>query len=164
MANWIEYWRIFSFIFLATTIPVAVIIVLEKRSPFKTIAWILVLILLPIVGLVFYLFFGREHRKKKLLQKKSNKKLHEINSLISIHKKIIRKKNTEIKPELLKKCNIVNLLYNNCNAPVTWGNSIKILNDGDSFFKALLHAIENANHHIHLEFYIFENDRIGNML
>ncbi len=35
MAHWLDYWRIFSFIFLATTIPVAVIVVLEKRSPFK---------------------------------------------------------------------------------------------------------------------------------
>ncbi len=55
MYGWNTFWQIFSLIFLATAIPVALMIVLEKRSPFKTIAWVLVLILLPILGLFFYL-------------------------------------------------------------------------------------------------------------
>ena len=64
--DWNIFWRIFSLVFLFTAIPVAIMIILEKRSPFKTIAWILVLILIPIFGLVFYLFFGQEYRKQKL--------------------------------------------------------------------------------------------------
>jgi cardiolipin synthase A/B len=51
-------WELLSLVFFVTSIAIAVIIVLEKRSPFKTAAWILVLVLLPLIGLVFYLFFG----------------------------------------------------------------------------------------------------------
>ncbi len=98
------------------------------------------------------------------MQKKSDKKLDEINSLISIHEKIILGNTNNIGPDLREKFNIVNLLFNNSNAPVTWGNEIKVLNDGKSFFDALIHSIENAKHHIHLEFYIFENDKIGNRI
>jgi len=66
----LDFWSIFSLIFLITAIPVAILIVLEKRSPYKTAAWILVLILLPIFGIIFYLFFGQEYRKRKLYSRK----------------------------------------------------------------------------------------------
>jgi cardiolipin synthase len=61
----LDFWSTFSLIFLVTAIPVALLIILEKRSPFKTAAWVLALILLPVFGVVFYLFFGQEYRKKK---------------------------------------------------------------------------------------------------
>jgi len=81
LMNWSVFWQIFSLVFLFTAIPVAVMIILEKRSPFKTIAWILVLILVPIIGLVFYLFFGQEYRKQKLFSRRGIKSLSKIRKL-----------------------------------------------------------------------------------
>jgi cardiolipin synthase A/B len=68
-------WGVLSLIFLITSIAIAFIIVLEKRSPFKTAAWILVLVLLPVLGLIFYLFFGQEYRKQKLFSRRGIKAL-----------------------------------------------------------------------------------------
>ena len=54
-------------LFLITSVAIAGIVLFEKRSPEKTVAWILALVLLPVVGLVFYLIFGQEYRKTKLV-------------------------------------------------------------------------------------------------
>jgi cardiolipin synthase A/B len=79
--NWSVFWQIFFLVFLVTGIPVAIMIILEKRSPFKTIAWILVLILIPLIGLAFYLFFGQEYRKRKLFSRRGVKSLSKIRRL-----------------------------------------------------------------------------------
>ena len=39
-----------------------IVIISENRNPVKSLAWVTVLILLPAVGLVLYLFFGRSLR------------------------------------------------------------------------------------------------------
>jgi cardiolipin synthase A/B len=77
----LDFWSVFSLIFLVTAIPVAIMIILEKRSPFKTAAWVLALILLPVFGVVFYLFFGQEFRKKKLFSRKGLKSLNRYRQL-----------------------------------------------------------------------------------
>lgn len=164
MGGWNEFWRIFSLIFLATAIPVAIIIISEKRSPFKTIAWILVLILLPIVGVVFYLFFGQEYRKQKLFSRKGLQGLSKLRQLSS--KQLREIEQTHLKPntDILEKENIIRLLLNNSSALLTTGNQLEILNNGNKTFEAIFDTIKNAKHHIHLEYYIFSNDKIGNRL
>ena len=164
MNEWNEFWRIFSLIFLATAIPVAIMIVLEKRSPYKTIAWILVLILLPIVGLIFYLFFGQEYRKNKLFSRKGIKSLGKFRELSSKQLREIEHTHLSLNNELLKKENIIRLLLNNSNSLFTTGNQLQILNNGNETFQAIIQAIKNAKHHIHFEYYIFSDDKIGNKI
>ena len=33
-------------------------VVMDNRQPAKTMAWVLVILFLPLIGVVFYLFFG----------------------------------------------------------------------------------------------------------
>lgn len=49
-------------------------ILIENRNPTKTVAWILVIIFLPILGLILYYFFGQKFVKVKKI-KRINKKL-----------------------------------------------------------------------------------------
>lgn len=164
MIEWSEFWRIFSLVFLITAIPVAIMIVLEKRSPFKTAAWILVLILLPIFGVIFYLIFGQEYRKRKLFSRSGIKSLGQIRNLSTKQLREIGKTHLNLNEKILEKENIIKLLLNNSSALLTTGNKLKILNDGKKTFEAIFEAIKNAWHHIHLEYYIFSNDKIGNQL
>jgi cardiolipin synthase len=55
-------------------------------------------------------------------------------------------------------------LYKNSDAAVWANNKIEILSDGESTFKAMFDAIESAENHIHIEFFIFGNDIISNKL
>ena len=56
---------------------------------------------------------------------------------------------------------MVKLLYINDEEPLTLNNSIKILKNGDEKFKYLLKDLKSASHHIHLEYYIVNDDDIG---
>ena len=46
-------------------------VVMDNRQPAKTMAWALVIIFIPVVGLVFYLFFGMNHRKERMISQMS---------------------------------------------------------------------------------------------
>ena len=128
--NWSVFWQIFSLVFLVTGIPVAVMIILEKRSPFKTIAWILVLILVPLIGLAFYLFFGQEYRKQKLFSRRGVKSLRKIRRLSTKQLREIGHTDLHLSPEVLERKNIIRLLLNNSDSLLTTGNQLKILNNG----------------------------------
>jgi len=162
--NWSIFWQIFSLVFVVTGIPVAVMIILEKRSPFKTIAWILVLILVPLIGLAFYLFFGQEYRKQKLFSRRGLKSLSKIRRLSTKQLRDIEHTDLHLSPEVLERKNIIRLLLNNSDSLLTTGNQLKILNNGKETFEAIFAAIKNAQHHIHLEYYIIENDKIGRQI
>lgn len=60
----------FRLVYLAVILFTIVIVLLDNRNPVKTMAWILVLVFLPVVGLAFYFFFGRNTRKERLISKK----------------------------------------------------------------------------------------------
>ena len=55
----------FNLLYFLIIIGTIMIVVLDNRNPVKTMAWVLVLFFLPIVGLIFYFFFGRSTRKEK---------------------------------------------------------------------------------------------------
>jgi len=159
--NWSVFWQIFSLVFLVTAIPVAIMVILEKRSPFKTIAWILVLILIPLFGLIFYLFFGQEYRKQKLFSRRGIKSLSKIRKLTTRQLREIEHEHFPLEPDVQDYKKLIRLLLNNSDSLLTTGNQCKILNNGTETFEAIFKAIKNARHHIHLEYYIIENDKIG---
>ena len=60
---------------------VVILIVLENRSPLKTISWVLVLLMLPGLGFILYIFFGQNFRKEKIIARKGLRNHHRINYL-----------------------------------------------------------------------------------
>jgi len=160
----IDFWSVFSLVFLVTAIPVSIMIIMEKRSPYKTAAWILVLILLPVFGVVFYLFFGQEYRKQKLFSRKGLKSHNQFRKLSIKQLRQFKKAFSSLDEKILEKENLIRLLLNNSNSLLTTGNEIKLLESPAETFEAMFKAIKKAHHHIHLEYYIFSNDKIGNQL
>ena len=65
----------FDIIYFGLIISTILVVVLDNRNPVKTIAWILVLMFLPVVGLILYFFFGRNQRKERIIGEKSYSKL-----------------------------------------------------------------------------------------
>jgi cardiolipin synthase len=47
---------------------------------------------------------------------------------------------------------------------ITTGNTLTLLTNGEAMFPALFTALENARFHIHLEYYIFTSDDVGNRI
>ncbi len=66
---------VFNVLYFTVILATIFIVILDNRNPVKTMAWILVLFFLPVVGLVFYFFFGRSTRKERLISRKGYARL-----------------------------------------------------------------------------------------
>lgn len=161
---WKSIPNLVSILYLLTVVFIAFLIILENRNPVKTISWILVLVLLPFVGIIIYLFFGQEYRKTKMYSRKGLKDLEKLRNLTLEQLDNLPKNQFRISDKLYSKKRLMNLLLSNSNAILTNNNEIQILKNGEETFPEIFNAIEDAKHHIHLEYYIIENDKIGNYL
>ena len=140
---------------LTTTISV---LLLENRNPVKSLSWVLVLLFLPGLGLFLYLIFGQNFRKRKTISKKSlrfaTNRPHVSFDIDRLNSNLMD--NNQV--------NLIRLLYTNSDAKAYPDNKIDILSDGKTTFDAMFNAIQNAKSHIHIEFFIFGNDKISNQL
>ena len=60
LAEWVSAWGwIFGVLYSVTIVVTALIVILDKRDPTRTLLWVLVLVLLPVAGFVLYIFFGQ---------------------------------------------------------------------------------------------------------
>ena len=153
-----------TIIYFLTVVFIAVLIILENRNPVKTISWVLVLVLLPFAGIVIYLFFGQEYRKTKMYSRKGLKDLEKLRKLTVQQLDTLPENHFKISDRLYSKKHLMNLLLSNSNAILTNNNTVRVLHNGAETFPAIFDAIEQAKHHIHLEYYIVEDDKIGNYL
>ncbi len=153
--------EIIYFLTIAFTV---VLIIQQKGDPLKTISWLLVLFLLPIIGIVFYFFFGKNYRKEKIFSRKGISDLEQMRILIQDTFIELPHSNLFKNKKLHQKMNIMRLLLNSSKSLVTEYNRVKVLNNGANTFEAIFNAIEKATDHIHLEYYIIDDDKIGNIL
>lgn len=153
-----------TILYFLTVVTIAILIILENRNPVKTISWILVLVLLPFAGIIIYLFFGQEYRKTKMFSRKGLKDLEKLRNLTLEQLDNLPKNHNLLGEKLYEKRRLINLMLTNSNAILTSDNEVKVLLNGDQTFPEIFEAMENAHHHIHLEYYIIENDKIGNRL
>ena len=65
MKQW--YWVPVVFLYLG----VLSTILIENRNPVKTLSWVLVIVLLPIIGMLLYYFFGQKYRKVRRLRREN---------------------------------------------------------------------------------------------
>lgn len=131
-------------------------VLMDNRQPAKTLAWLLVLSFLPMVGIVLYFFFGQNTRKEKLISKHSMDQLTKRSMLEFAEQKDI------VYPEQCQQ--LITLFYNQSTAYPFKDNEVDIFTTGHDFFLALLQEIGKAKKHIHIEFYIFEEDPLGSLI
>ena len=143
-------------IYLAITIGGIVAVLMDNKQPEKTMAWILVLCFMPIVGIIFYLFFGQNTRKEKVISERSmdllmKRSMLEFAEQENLH---IPRRNRP----LMK-------LFTNQNWALPFkDNEVSIFTDGYEFVSTLLYKIGQAQDHIHLDTYIIEDDPLGNLV
>jgi len=149
-------WTILEVLLITMIVGIVFVILSENRKPQKTLSWILVLICLPVVGVLLYFIFGREHRKKHSIYKKLHRGL-KFKDYPSPDINISR-----THPEEYEK--LVSMFSNINDAPLLSGNKIDFFASGKDKFKQLFIDIENASSHIHILYYKILDDKIGNEL
>lgn len=151
------YWLPLSII----NIVAFVTILLENGKPEKTIAWLMVITFLPFIGVTLYYFFGQKFKKEKYFKKLDIAYSKKWNELWVQLKPFINKQ-IELTETYDKHLNdaFEYLVYTKNSIP-TSNNNYSLLKNGEEKFPLLLEDIGKAKHHIHLEYYIFEDDNLG---
>jgi cardiolipin synthase A/B len=132
----------------------AVVILLQRRSPAATIAWLLVLVLLPGVGLVFYRILGPLRLERKRLERRVARRLvaDAVTAMASLEAAHAADAQVARVPIAMRE------------SPPLHAEAIELYLDGASAYAAIFEAIRAARHHVHLEYYIYEPDGIGTRL
>ena len=147
---------IFILIYAFTVTATILTVLMDNRQPAKTMAWVLVLLFVPVVGIVLYFFFGQNVRKMRFISQRSLDQLTRRSMLEFVEQRELRlpdEYRTQIR------------LFANQNMSLPFkDNEADIYTSGYDFFPALLRAIAEAKHHIHLEVYIFADDALGRLV
>ena len=149
------YWIFFA-IYALLVVGTMVTVLLENRQPSKAIAWILVLIFLPVVGLILYIFFGQNTRKERKI---SGKTVEDFSwnalpshtdqldaSLLDSHGRLMRQ-----------------FLTQNNAIPLNT-DDVAIYTSGYDYFLGLFDALGKARHHVYLITFIFDDDPLGRLV
>ncbi|MDR2498528.1 MAG: cardiolipin synthase [Tannerellaceae bacterium] len=146
-----------TMIFLAWCIPVlglTLVTIMENRNPLKTIAWVMVLITLPGIGLIVYFLFGQDNRRQRIISRHAYKRILRHPAEADKH----HQDNCNV-PEAYRPLSLL-LGHNSLSTPL-YGSRIDVYTNGPDKFKALFEDIEKAEMHIHFQYYILLDDEIG---
>jgi cardiolipin synthase len=143
------------------TLIAAIYIILENRSPQSTFAWLMLFLLLPIVGIIVYQFFGRgwhafSKEKELTRQELGGELLRDLQPILGREEgyiaRIARERPASYRSKLLR------LSLRNDSSILTGCNEVTILQDAREKYPRLLADIRAARHHIHLNYYIWTED------
>jgi cardiolipin synthase len=129
-------------------------ILLERRSPVATIAWVLTLAWLPLFGIAVYYFFGPRRLGRRRLKRAAGAKLlaHAIESI----------EDESDHPQ--SRAQLARLGVAAGEAPPLRAERVDVYVDGKACYEAIRDAIDRATHHVHLEYYIYDGDHTGTRL
>lgn len=151
--------RILTYVFSVSILLIIIVLVLENGSPIRTLAWILVLLYIPIIGFVFYLFFGRNWRKSRIFSRKETEDIINLQQLI-LKDLLPAERKIKFHNPLVDK--LIDLLESNNKALLTTHNAVNIIPDTEDALNSILQGIDAAQQNIHVEYFSLADDDTGN--
>ncbi|MBY0121015.1 cardiolipin synthase [Bacillus sp. S/N-304-OC-R1] len=147
-----------SILMSLSVIFIAFVIFLENRHPAQTLTWLVVLGSFPLVGFIFYILFGRNYKKEKMFRKKH---IHDKQAFLRVEGEIDPTNREKIKQLGDHQRKLFYLAQHLGNSPISFATQTKVLTNGEETFQQIIDALQEATHHIHLEYYIVRHDDIG---
>lgn len=150
---------IIRIILIANTILAFYIVFHRRRSVSTTWAWLIILLVLPVIGIILYAFFGRGISQENIfaINKQRHIGLRNVQKTITKAPKKVSPANTSNKAKMA-----VRFFNRNGESPLSKNNQVKLYNDGKEMFRDMIKDIKQAKETINVEFYTFYNDNIGN--
>ena len=146
----------FLAVYVVVIIIVMVRVLMDNRQPAKTMAWMLVLTFIPMLGIILYFFFGQTTRKERKIWQYSMDQLTKHSML-----EFVEQKRLHLPNEYRE---LINLFMNQNWVLPFKNNETEIYTSGYEFFPSLLMEIGKAEHHIHLDTFIIASDPLGQIV
>lgn len=128
-------------------------VLLARKRPTATLAWVWSIIGLPFIGPIAYFMFGADRMQRKRLRKAARLGLVRPRTTVRAREKI--EEVSQRKTELIQTLTNINQI------PPSSADDVELLIDSEQFYPALKEQIAKAQHHIHVEFFIWREDEIG---
>lgn len=144
------FWTVFSIVEVVWVIGFSLWLILQRRSPVATLAWILVCAWLPIFGILIYQFFGPPRLRRK--------KLRYAQARATVAKSQTRMPVVDDVGRLMR------MAERTGECPPMRARALQLYDNGRDTYAAIMTAVAAAKHHVHLEYYIWEADQIGTRL
>lgn len=148
-------------IFLLNIMLSFVIIFRERKSTSSTWSWLFVVNVLPILGFILYLLIGRGISHYRIFK---DRKRFQI-GFEKQHSHARKAYSDRAFLDMMRKNpvigQLINMLYVEEKSIISTNTDVKIFNDGREKFDALIEDINRAKYHIHMEYYIFRMDDVG---
>ena len=138
--------------YMLLMLALCIVVVRENRNPVRSLAWVAVLLCVPVLGLLLYLVFGRNLRNTRMISRRNRRKL---------------KRDTSRPPRLdtlglsQESERLIQLSLTLTDAVYHVGGDVDIFTDGEAKFRALRRDIAAARSYILLQYYIIADDKIG---
>lgn len=133
---------------------IGTVVILQRRSAAATLAWLLALAFLPVVGFVIYRIIGPQRLNRRKLKRAVGRAAVE-SALAGL---------SEARDSAPEHARLALVPIGAGESPPLPATGIEVYLDGRSCYEAIFAAIAGARHHVHLEYYIWEPDHIGTRL
>jgi cardiolipin synthase A/B len=147
---------ILAIVELVWVVLAAIWILLEKRTPTATLAWIFGLAFLPVVGVFVYMFLGPRRLRRKRLKR--------LSALQKVTDNAARYFARAPDPEKRRIAQLMRLAAHKDGFPASTVHAVELYTSGAECFRAIIEAIRTATHHVHVEYYIFDPDQTGTLI
>lgn len=158
MINWV---LIFEIVYVLLIILVCLRVIYETRTNTKAVAYLLLVIFVPLLGMLIYFAFGANYRKRKLYNRKLTADEAQSRQLRDTILNYSRTTYLDSGDAVRRNRGLAFMLAHNSMSALSSGNAVRLLINGEEKFPEVLKALEHARHHIHIAYYIFEDDGIG---
>jgi cardiolipin synthase len=148
-----EYYQYAAVVFQILSIIIVIYIISRADNPMFKIAWIILILLFPVLGGLFYLLFGKRNisrrvrRYMEVVQDKAREAVEHCSQDVLDE---IKEKDTDAYQQCL-------YITRNAVAPVFKNTYTKFLSPGEEKWKYMLQELKKAQHYIYLEYFIIED-------
>jgi cardiolipin synthase len=137
---------------------IVAVLLARRRDPSATLAWILFIAVAPFLGAGLYLLLGRTRmRRAARRSSRAESRLRAVLSRYDVRSRLERgTREADTRTQTM-----IRLGSALASTPASLGNATQALIDAAATYREIADAIRQAQHHVHVEFYIIQPDAIG---
>jgi cardiolipin synthase len=160
--HWLDLWPKASHLvhefFVVVGLALVPLVLIRRKEPASTAAWILALVFMPTLGAILFLMFGRDRIRWPARRKR------DLDRIVSEQVAASRgEPDPAVDPPKLTPLeeSLFRVGQRLSQMQVTSGNKVDVLIDGAATYDAMEAAIDGARHHVHAQFYLIRDDATG---
>lgn len=159
--QFLTFSHIMVVVYVLNTIIALGLIFIDNKSPTATMAWIMILYIMPLFGLILYLILSQNIARQKIFRMTENEQQN-IDEISKWQHDAVRNYATTGNNVAHKWRDLITMNIDYAGALLTDNSSVETIFDGKEMFSRLCDDIRNAKYSIKVCYFIVKDDSVGN--